>query len=75
MMPDKEIIKILKSQWIYRTTRFGCSKETSLGIFEGLIMVYVNDTAHLDNLIKHLKSVRGITAVTRFDSAPVEKAS
>jgi guanosine-3',5'-bis(diphosphate) 3'-pyrophosphohydrolase len=45
------------------------------GIFEGSIMVYVNDTAHLDNLIKHLKSVRGITAVTRFDSAPVERAS
>jgi GTP pyrophosphokinase len=46
------------------------------GIFEGSIMVYVNDTEHLDNLIKRLKTVRGITAVTRFDSAPsVEKAS
>ena len=45
------------------------------GIFEGSIMVYVNDTAHLDNLTKHLKTVKGITSVTRFDSAPVEKAS
>jgi len=46
------------------------------GIFEGSIMVYVNDTEHLDNLIKRLKTVRGITAVTRFDSAPaVERAS
>jgi GTP pyrophosphokinase len=46
------------------------------GIFEGSIMVYVNDTEHLDNLIKRLKMVRGVTAVTRFDSAPqVEKAS
>lgn len=45
------------------------------GIFEGSIMVYVNDTEHLDNLIKRLKMVRGVTAVTRFDSAPVERAS
>jgi guanosine-3',5'-bis(diphosphate) 3'-pyrophosphohydrolase len=44
------------------------------GIFEGSIMVYVNDTHHLENLIKKLNEVRGITAVTRFDSA-VEKAS
>ncbi|MDT3402408.1 RelA/SpoT family protein [Mucilaginibacter terrae] len=47
------------------------------GIFEGTIMVYVNDTSHLDNLIKRLKQVKGVTGVTRFDSAPtpVEKAS
>ena len=44
------------------------------GIFEGSIMVYVNDTEHLDNLIKRLKTVKGITAVTRFDSA-IEIAS
>jgi guanosine-3',5'-bis(diphosphate) 3'-pyrophosphohydrolase len=44
------------------------------GIFEGSIMVYVNDTNHLDNLIKKLNTVKGITAVTRFDSI-VDKAS
>ena len=44
------------------------------GIFEGSIMVYVNDTEHLDNLIKKLKMVKGVTAVTRFDS-DIEKAS
>lgn len=44
------------------------------GIFEGSIMVYVNDTEHLDNLIKKLKLVKGVTAVTRFDS-DIEKAS
>jgi guanosine-3',5'-bis(diphosphate) 3'-pyrophosphohydrolase len=44
------------------------------GIFEGSIMVYVNDTEHLENLIKRLKMVKGITAVTRFDSA-IEIAS
>ncbi|GAB2983169.1 RelA/SpoT family protein [Mucilaginibacter puniceus] len=44
------------------------------GIFEGSIMVYVNDTEHLDNLIKKLKMVKGVTAVNRFDS-DIEKAS
>ncbi|HEY4197049.1 MAG TPA: bifunctional (p)ppGpp synthetase/guanosine-3',5'-bis(diphosphate) 3'-pyrophosphohydrolase [Mucilaginibacter sp.] len=44
------------------------------GIFEGSIMVYVNDTEHLDNLIKRLKTVKGVTSVNRFDSA-IEKAS
>jgi guanosine-3',5'-bis(diphosphate) 3'-pyrophosphohydrolase len=44
------------------------------GIFEGSIMVYVNDTQHLDNLIKRLKTVNGVTDVTRFD-AVIEKAS
>jgi GTP pyrophosphokinase len=39
------------------------------GIFEGTIMVYVNDTHHLDNLIKKLKLIKGVTSVTRFDSA------
>ncbi|WP_207428686.1 bifunctional (p)ppGpp synthetase/guanosine-3',5'-bis(diphosphate) 3'-pyrophosphohydrolase [Pedobacter sp. SYSU D00535] len=47
------------------------------GIFEGSIMVYVNDTQHLDNLIKRLKQVKGVTSVTRFDSEPqnIVKAS
>jgi len=44
------------------------------GIFEGSLMVYVNDTEHLDNLIKNLKLVKGITSVNRFDSV-IEKAS
>lgn len=44
------------------------------GIFEGTIMVYVNDTHHLDNLIKKLKLIKGVTSVTRFDSAS-EKVS
>jgi GTP diphosphokinase / guanosine-3',5'-bis(diphosphate) 3'-diphosphatase len=44
------------------------------GIFEGSIMVYVNDTEHLDNLIRKLKTVKGVTGVNRFDSM-VEKAS
>lgn len=38
------------------------------GIFEGSIMIYVNDTKHLENLIKRLKQIKGITAISRFDS-------
>ena len=44
------------------------------GIFEGSLMLYVNDTRHLDDLIKKLNVVRGVTLVTRFDSS-IEKAS
>ena len=40
------------------------------GIFEGSIMVYVNDTQHLENLIRKLRQVKGVTSVTRFDSEP-----
>ena len=47
------------------------------GIFDGSIMVYVNDTDHLDSLIARLKKVKGVTSVTRFDSpdGDMEKAS
>ncbi len=38
------------------------------GIFDGSIMVFVNDTEHLDNLIAKLKQVKGVTSVSRFDS-------
>jgi guanosine-3',5'-bis(diphosphate) 3'-pyrophosphohydrolase len=44
------------------------------GIFEGSIMVYVNDTEHLNNLTKKILQIKGITSVERFDSA-IEKAS
>lgn len=42
--------------------------DTDEGIFSGTIMIYVNDTQHLDNLIHKLKDVKGITDVSRFDS-------
>jgi GTP pyrophosphokinase len=51
--------------------------DTEDGIFEGSIMVYVNNTKHLDNLILKLKEVVGVSSVTRFDShdQDIEKAS
>ncbi len=44
------------------------SFDTEDGIFTGTIMVYVNDTQHLDNLIRKIKEVKGITDVSRFES-------
>ncbi len=42
--------------------------DTNDGIFDGTIKVFVNDKEHLDNLIKNLLDVKGITGVTRFDA-------
>lgn len=42
--------------------------DTNDGIFEGSIMIFVNDKDHLDNLMKNLLDVKGVTAVTRFDT-------
>lgn len=43
------------------------SIETDTGIFEGTIMLYVNDTRHLDKLIEKLEIVEGVEKVNRFD--------
>lgn len=44
------------------------SIHTDNGIFEGEIMLYVNDTRHLEQLIEKLRSVEGVVKVMRFDS-------
>ncbi|RAV99937.1 RelA/SpoT family protein [Pseudochryseolinea flava] len=41
---------------------------TDSGIFEGEIMLYVNDTRHLEQLIEKMRSVEGVVKVSRFDS-------
>lgn len=41
---------------------------TDTGIFEGEIMLYVNDTRHLEHLISKLEQVEGVVKVSRFDS-------
>lgn len=38
------------------------------GIFDGTIMVFVHDTAHLTNLIKNLKKAKGVKTVERITS-------
>ncbi len=44
------------------------SFDTNDGIFEGTIMVFVNDTNHLTDLMKKLKKVSGVITVNRVDS-------
>jgi GTP diphosphokinase / guanosine-3',5'-bis(diphosphate) 3'-diphosphatase len=44
------------------------SIHTDSGIFEGEIMLYVNDTRHLEQLIAKLREVEGVVKVSRFDS-------
>ena len=49
------------------------SFRTEHGIFEGEIMLYVNDTRHLDLLISKLEKVEGVVKVARFDSATINR--
>jgi GTP diphosphokinase / guanosine-3',5'-bis(diphosphate) 3'-diphosphatase len=44
------------------------SIHTDSGIFDGEIMLYVNDTRHLEQLIGKLEQVEGVVKVSRFDS-------
>jgi guanosine-3',5'-bis(diphosphate) 3'-pyrophosphohydrolase len=44
------------------------SIDTDSGIFEGEILLYVNDTRHLDLLINKLDKVEGVVKVSRRDS-------
>ncbi|GCC52883.1 bifunctional (p)ppGpp synthetase/guanosine-3',5'-bis(diphosphate) 3'-pyrophosphohydrolase [Chryseotalea sanaruensis] len=48
------------------------SIHTDTGIFEGEIMLYVNDTRHLEHLIAKLEQVEGVVKVSRFDSKETE---
>lgn len=41
--------------------------DSDAGIFEGTIKLYVNNTEHLDHLIKNLQQVDGIIKISRFD--------
>lgn len=44
------------------------SFDTNDGTFEGKIIVYVQDTKHLDELMSKLKTVPGVISVKRMDS-------
>ncbi|MEQ9413935.1 MAG: TGS domain-containing protein, partial [Cyclobacteriaceae bacterium] len=51
------------------------SFRTDNGIFTGEIMLYVNDTRHLDFLIKKLEKVEGVVTANRFDSKNIENSN
>lgn len=48
------------------------SFDSSDGVFEGRIMVYVHDTEELEDLVSRLTSLDGILEVERFDSEDAE---
>ena len=43
------------------------SIESNDGIFEGTIMLFVQDTDHLNKLMRKLKEISGILTVSRMD--------
>ena len=49
------------------------SVDTDTGIFEGKIVLYINDSKHLDVLITKLEQVSGVAKVKRFDYTPEEE--
>ncbi len=47
--------------------------ESKEGVFEGSIILYVDDTAHLEELIKRLKAVNGIKSINRLEEGQMNK--
>ncbi len=44
------------------------SIDSNEGIFEGTIMLYLQDTDHLETLCNKLKNLKGVLTVTRIDN-------
>jgi len=61
-----KITKVISSD--FKVNMRSITVDTDNGIFDGAIMIFVNDKEHLDNLIENLMLVKGVTAVTRFDT-------
>ncbi|CAN5546690.1 RelA/SpoT family protein [soil metagenome] len=61
-----DVTKIISSE--LKVNMRSMSIETDNGIFEGNIMLYVQNTSHLDLLIKKLENVNGVVSLSRFDS-------
>lgn len=61
-----DVTKIISEE--LKVNMSSMSIHTESGIFEGEIMLYVNDTRHLEQLIEKLRGVEGVEKVSRFDS-------
>jgi GTP pyrophosphokinase len=59
------ITKVISSQ--LKVNMRSISIDSNDGMFEGTIMLFVNDTDHLTKLINQLGKVKGILTVTRID--------
>ena len=61
-----DVTKIISEE--LKVNMSSMSIHTDSGIFEGEIMLYVNDTRHLEQMIEKLRSVEGVVKASRFDS-------
>lgn len=61
-----DVTKIISDE--LKVNMSSMSIHTESGIFDGEIMLYVNDTRHLEQLIGKLNNVEGVVKVSRFDS-------
>ena len=61
-----DVTKIISEE--LKVNMSSMSIHTDSGIFEGEIMLYVNDTRHLEHMIDKLRSVEGVVKANRFDS-------
>jgi GTP diphosphokinase / guanosine-3',5'-bis(diphosphate) 3'-diphosphatase len=61
-----DVTKIISEE--LKVNMSSMSIHTDSGIFEGEIMLYVNDTRHLEQMIEKLRGVEGVEKVSRFDS-------
>jgi GTP pyrophosphokinase len=60
-----KISKVISSE--LKVNMRSISIESTDGVFEGTIMLFVHDTHHLDKLIQKLKEINGILTVSRID--------
>ena len=60
-----DLTKVISSE--LKVNMRSITVDSDAGLFEGTIKLYVNNTEHLEHLIKNLQGVDGIIKVTRFD--------
>ncbi|GAB4381090.1 MAG: RelA/SpoT family protein [Salibacteraceae bacterium] len=65
-----DVTKVISNE--YHVNMRSISFDTDDGIFEGTIMVYVNDTAHLMELMRKLRNINGVTSVSRIKGEKLE---
>jgi len=59
-----ELTKVISDE--YNVNMRSISFDTNDGIFTGSIMVYVNDTKHLTELMRKLRNISGVNTVSRL---------
>ncbi|MEZ4720816.1 MAG: bifunctional (p)ppGpp synthetase/guanosine-3',5'-bis(diphosphate) 3'-pyrophosphohydrolase [Flavobacteriales bacterium] len=65
-----DVTKVISSE--YHVNMRSISFDTDDGIFEGTIMVYVNDTTHLTELMRKLRNISGVSTVSRMKGDMIE---